>query len=108
MTRKEEIIYATLELASEYGLKAVSLGQIAAKIGIKKPSLYNHFASKDEIVSEMYSELRKQAQRRNTVSGDYTSSFEYMQYIRHTFCHTFCIRKNLCLPLKKCSCLSMS
>ena len=49
--------------------------------------------SKDEIVSEIYSELRKQAQRRNTVSGDYTSSFEYMQYIRHTFCHTFCIRK---------------
>ena len=58
MTRKEEIIYAKLELASEYGLKAVSLGQIAAKIGIKKPSLYNHFKSKEEIVSAMYAFLR--------------------------------------------------
>lgn len=76
MTRKEEIIYATLELASEYGLKVVSLGQIADKVGIKKPSLYNHFASKDEIISEMYSVLRAQAQRRNTVSVDYTSLFE--------------------------------
>lgn len=36
MTRKEEIIYATLELASEYGLKAVSLAQISDKVGIKK------------------------------------------------------------------------
>lgn len=73
MTRKEEIIYATLELASEYGLKAVSLGQIADRVGIRKPSLYNHFASKDEIISEMYSVLREQAQRRNAVSADITS-----------------------------------
>ena len=51
MTRKEEIIFATLELASEYGLRAISLSQIADRIGIKKPSLYNHFKSKDEIVN---------------------------------------------------------
>ena len=76
MTRKEEIIYAVLELASEYGLKAVSLGQIADKVGIKKPSLYNHFASKDEIVSEMYSVLRERAQRRNTVSLDFAFLFD--------------------------------
>lgn len=76
MSRKEEIIYATLELASEYGLKAVSMGQIADKVGIKKPSLYNHFTSKEEIISEMYSVLRVQAQRRNTVSVDYTSLIE--------------------------------
>lgn len=76
MTRKEEIIYATLELASEYGLKAVSLAQIADKVGIKKPSLYNHFKSKIEIVSEMYSLLREQAQKNNNVYIDYVSLFE--------------------------------
>ena len=62
MTRKEEIIYATLELASEYGLKSVSLSQIADKVGIRKPSLYNHFKSKDDLVSSMYSFLRGKAQ----------------------------------------------
>lgn len=76
MTRKEEIIYAALELASEFGMKAVSLAQIADKISIKKPSLYNHFASKDEIVNEMYSVLREQAQRRNPVTAEYSSLFE--------------------------------
>lgn len=76
MTRKEEIIYATLELASEFGLKAVSLGQIADKVGIKKPSLYNHFTSKDEIINEMYSLLRKQAQERGASNERSLASFE--------------------------------
>lgn len=76
MTRKEEIIYATLELASEYGLKAVSLSQIADKIGIRKPSLYNHFKSKDEIVSAMYTFIREQAQRNNNAPADYGALFE--------------------------------
>ncbi len=71
MTRKEEIISATLELASEYGLKAVSLGQIADRVGIRKASLYNHFSSKEEIIGEMYSVLRTQAQRNNSVSFDH-------------------------------------
>ena len=62
MGRKEEIIYAALELAAEKGIKGVSMSQIADKVGIKAPSLYNHFKSKDEIVREMYSFLRDRAQ----------------------------------------------
>ena len=59
MTRKEEILYAALELASEYGLKAVTMQQIAEKVGIKKPSLYNHFSSKEELMNSMYSFIRE-------------------------------------------------
>lgn len=58
MTRKEEILLVTLELAAENGLSVVSMAQIAEKIGIKKPSLYNHFKSKDEIIAEMYRYFR--------------------------------------------------
>lgn len=66
MNRKEEILYATLELASENGLKAISMSQIAEKVGIKAPSLYNHFKSKDEILKAMYGFLREKAQRNRT------------------------------------------
>ena len=62
MSRKEEILYAALELAAENGIKGVSMSQIADKVGIKAPSLYNHFGSKDEIIREMYSFLRDLAQ----------------------------------------------
>lgn len=77
MTRKEEIIYAALELAAENGLRAVSLGQIADKVGIKKPSLYNHFKSKEELVGAMYVFLREQAQKSSdTPVIDFNALFE--------------------------------
>lgn len=60
-SRKEEIILATLKLASSKGLKAVSMSMIADCVGIKKPSLYNHFKSKEELVEEMYLYLRNRA-----------------------------------------------
>ncbi|MCR5558489.1 MAG: TetR/AcrR family transcriptional regulator [Butyrivibrio sp.] len=73
ISRKEEILYATLELAAEKGIKAVSMSQIAVKVGIKAPSLYNHFRSKDEIIREMYSFLRGRAQASGTpVSMDFS------------------------------------
>ncbi len=67
MTRKEEIVLATLDLAAEHGLRSVSLAQIAERVGMRKPSLYNHFSSKDEIVQEAYRHLREQARARSTM-----------------------------------------
>ncbi len=61
--RKEEIIMATLELASQRGMAGVSMNMIADRLGIKKPSLYNHFASKEELVREMYVFLRERAKK---------------------------------------------
>ena len=61
MSKKEEIIYATLELAAEYGLKSLSMAQIAKKVGIKKPSLYNHFESKEILIKEMYQLIREKS-----------------------------------------------
>ena len=60
-TTKEEIILATLDLAAEYGLKSLSMSQIAEKVGIKKPSLYNHFDSKETLIKEMYEYIRNKS-----------------------------------------------
>ena len=61
MDKKEEIILATLDLACERGLSGVSLGQIAEKVGMKKPSIYNHFESKEKLIEQMYVYLREKA-----------------------------------------------
>lgn len=63
MDKKEQIILAALELASEQGLGNVSMSQIADKLGIKKPSLYNHFDSKDAIISAMYQFIRENSKK---------------------------------------------
>lgn len=73
---KKEIILATLELAANKGLGNVSMNMIADKVGIKKPSLYNHFSSKEELVEVMYQFLSKEAKKTANIGAiDYTTFF---------------------------------
>lgn len=75
-TRKKEIIMATLELAANKGLGNVSMNMIADKVGIKKPSLYNHFSSKEQLVEVMYQFLREEAKKTANIGTiDYTTFF---------------------------------
>ena len=67
---------ATLELAANKGLGNVSMNMIADKVGIKKPSLYNHFACKEELVEVMYQFLREEAKKNANIGAiDYTIIF---------------------------------
>lgn len=49
----ETILNAAVELAEEKGLENVSLLQVAEKLGVKSPSLYNHFSGLKELSSNM-------------------------------------------------------
>lgn len=66
---KQEILEATLELASEKGIGRISMQQIADKVNLKKSSLYSHFKSKDEIFESMYEYFRDKAKSQSG-SGD--------------------------------------
>ncbi len=48
-TTKQKILTEALHLFSTYGYDSVSVGQIAKAVGIKAPSLYNHYQSKQAI-----------------------------------------------------------
>ncbi len=63
MERLEQIILATLELASKKGLGNVSLQMIADKVGIRKASLFNHIVNKDDLLEKMYTFLRENAKK---------------------------------------------
>lgn len=77
MNRKEEIIIVALELASKNGLNNVSMSQIAEKMGIRKPSLYNHFKSKDEIITAMYQYLRDKSKEKLSFAD-----IDYSEFIK--------------------------
>lgn len=53
---KKNIVKKALELFSERGYDAVSVGDIAKAVGIKAPSLYNHFESKQAIFKAIVEE----------------------------------------------------
>lgn len=46
---KQRILEKSLELFASKGYDAVSVGEIAKAVGVKAPSFYNHFASKQAI-----------------------------------------------------------
>jgi AcrR family transcriptional regulator len=51
---KEEILQIAREEMQEKGVAALSLGEIARRMGMKTPSLYNYFESKDAIYDELF------------------------------------------------------
>ena len=60
---KQKIMDKALELFSAQGYDAVSVGEIARAVGIKAPSLYNHFSSKQAIFDAIVAETAAQYER---------------------------------------------
>lgn len=56
---KERILAQALRLFSQSGFDAVSVEQIAAAVGIKAPSLYKHYKSKQAIFEALFEEARR-------------------------------------------------
>lgn len=53
---RAEIVEAAWALCREEGLAALSLRELAQRVGLRAPSLYSYFASKDAIYDAMFAE----------------------------------------------------
>ena len=56
---RQRILNAALKLFAQYGYEAVSVGQIAEAVGIKAPSLYKHFKSKQDIFDSILAQMER-------------------------------------------------
>ncbi|ETT64528.1 TetR/AcrR family transcriptional regulator [Paenibacillus sp. FSL H8-0457] len=50
----QQIVEAAIGLFATHGIEKTSLAMIAGEVGITKPSIYYHFASKDELVERIF------------------------------------------------------
>lgn len=57
---KEQILAASLDLFSVNGYEATSIAQIADAVGVRKASLYSHFAGKQDILDTLIEQLTKE------------------------------------------------
>lgn len=57
---RREILDAAWELCRERGLTQLSLRELAARVGIRAPSLYSYFESKDAIYDAMFAEGQRE------------------------------------------------
>ena len=60
---KQEILNVALDLFSAQGFEATSVSQIAEAVGIRKASLYSHFASKQEILDSLVRNVLEQYEK---------------------------------------------
>ena len=60
---KQRILEKALELFSSRGYDAVSVGEIAKAVGVKAPSLYNHYPSKQAIFDAIVADTAARYER---------------------------------------------
>jgi AcrR family transcriptional regulator len=58
--RRDQILAAAWDIADEFGLAAVSLHEVARRVGIRQPSLYGYVASKLDLYDAMYGDAYEQ------------------------------------------------
>ena len=73
MDTKKKILDVALTLFSERGYGNVYVGQIAEGVGIKAPSLYKHYKSKQDIFNAILNEMQERYTKESSklhISGD--------------------------------------
>ena len=61
-TTKQRILKAALKLFGKHGYDSVRVAQISDAVGIKAPSLYKHYKSKQDIFDAILDEMEKRYQ----------------------------------------------
>jgi AcrR family transcriptional regulator len=57
---KRRILDEAWALAARDGVAAVSLGELAKRVGLRQPSLYTYFSSKSELYDELFADGNRQ------------------------------------------------
>lgn len=78
MNTKERIIEKSLTLFSTHGYNAVTVRDIAAAVGIKASSLYNHFDSKQEIFDTIVDKY-------STINESFFDKLNHSEYLDSLF-----------------------
>lgn len=61
--KKREILEVSVEIFSERGYRATGLRDIAERVGLRQPSLYHYFPSKEVILIELYEQVMEDSIR---------------------------------------------
>lgn len=59
MSKREDILNATLDLIDEEGLQSVTFAKIMKRANVGSGTVFNYFSNKEELINELYRESRK-------------------------------------------------
>lgn len=87
----DRVVAAAAQIADAQGLEAVTLARVAAELGVKPPSLYNHVQGRDGLLrgvallglGELAAALREAAIGRSGLDGLQSTAAAYRDYVLH-------------------------
>jgi TetR/AcrR family transcriptional regulator, cholesterol catabolism regulator len=81
---REKILAGVESLFMKYGIRSVSMDDIARHLGISKKTLYQHFADKDELVLHMSQvHLERDLKEYSEIAASSRNSIEELNRISH-------------------------
>lgn len=83
MNTKEKIMTQSLHLFAQNGYEAVSVKDIADKLGITKGALYRHYANKRDIFDHIVNKMKQNDFERSQDFGVPEGSFAEMEKVYH-------------------------
>jgi AcrR family transcriptional regulator len=73
--RREEIVAEATRLFAERGYEGASMGDLAERVGLRKASLFHHFASKDVLYATVLGQLMEQVKTAILTAAQSEGSF---------------------------------
>lgn len=90
LDNKEKLLKGAEDLFMKYGVRSVSMDDIARHLGISKKTIYQHFADKDEVVvSVAKSHMARQREQFEGIAKEAKNAVEEMVKI------SFCLKENM-------------
>lgn len=88
--QKEKLLRGADDLFMKYGLRSVSMDDIARHLGVSKKTIYQHFADKDEVVASVAkAHMLRQKNQFEHIADKSKNAVEEMVKI------SFCLKENM-------------
>jgi AcrR family transcriptional regulator len=84
LQRREQILAAAWDVATESGLGAVSLHEVARRVGIRQPSLYGYVSSKLDLFDAMFAQAYEQLLARLDATAPSGTAREQLIHVSRT------------------------
>ena len=82
---RAEIVAAAWDIARERGLAGIALRDVAARVGMRAPSLYSYFSSKNDLYDAMFADGYTQAEQELSAVASDLPPVERLRAAAHAF-----------------------
>jgi TetR/AcrR family transcriptional regulator, cholesterol catabolism regulator len=69
METKERILHKSLELVTKYGIRTVTMDQVAAAVGASKKTIYQYYPDKESLIKEVLEHDLNETKTRCTIDA---------------------------------------